>query len=245
MTESRTRILLVDDYPDALETWGLFFELKGYQVLTAGDGQSAVDLAVANRPDVIVMDLDLPVLTGYEAARIIRSLAATSRIPLIAATGYSQGTPSGRSAPCRVRRGPGEAVRPRHSHRRDRSSALRRSGQWATAVQEYGKPLLNRAPQRRRLTAKTARLRGSREPRRRASWYAPCIARPHGSGGSDERVILRWRSSSLLVPRSLCSHPGSIGWGCALRDGGRGDGRSHVPLFASRAARADAAGHVA
>ena len=92
MTESRTRILLVDDYPDALETWGLFFELKGYQVLTAGDGQSAVDLAVANRPDVIVMDLDLPILTGYEAARIIRSLAATSRIPLIAATGYSQGS---------------------------------------------------------------------------------------------------------------------------------------------------------
>ena len=72
MTEPRTRILLVDDYPDALETWGLFLELKGYQVLTAGDGQSAVDLAVANRPDVIVMDLDLPVLSGYEAARIIR-----------------------------------------------------------------------------------------------------------------------------------------------------------------------------
>ena len=86
-----TRILLVDDYPDALETWGLFFELKGYQVLTAGDGQSAVDLAIAQRPDVIVMDLDLPILTGYDAARIIRGHAETSRVPLIAATGHSHG----------------------------------------------------------------------------------------------------------------------------------------------------------
>ena len=92
MSAARTRILLVDDYPDALETWGLFFELKGYQVLTAGDGQSAVDLAVQHQPDIIVMDLDLPILSGYDAARRIRGQAGTSAIPLIAATGYSQGS---------------------------------------------------------------------------------------------------------------------------------------------------------
>jgi CheY-like chemotaxis protein len=92
MSEPRTRILLVDDYPDALETWGLFLELKGYDVLTAADGNSAVNLAVSHRPDVIVMDLDLPGITGYEAARLIRGRNETARIPLIAATGYSQGT---------------------------------------------------------------------------------------------------------------------------------------------------------
>ena len=86
-----TCVLLVDDYPDALETWGLFFEMKGYQVLTASDGQSAVDLAIARCPDVIVMDLNLPILTGIEAARLIRGHEGTARIPLIAATGHSQG----------------------------------------------------------------------------------------------------------------------------------------------------------
>lgn len=91
MLEHRTRILLVDDYPDALETWGLFLELHGYEVLTAADGQAAVDLALSSHPDVIVMDLDLPGLSGYEAARLIRQRVETSRIPLIAATGYSQG----------------------------------------------------------------------------------------------------------------------------------------------------------
>jgi two-component system CheB/CheR fusion protein len=86
------RILLVDDYPDALETWSLFLHLKGYEVVTAQDGRTAVDLAISEHPHVIVMDLDLPVLSGSEAARLLRERADTSGIPLIAATGYSHGS---------------------------------------------------------------------------------------------------------------------------------------------------------
>jgi CheY-like chemotaxis protein len=92
MSEQPMRILLVDDYPDALETWSLFLQIKGYEVVTAQDGRTAVDLAISEHPHVVVMDLDLPVLSGCEAARLLRERADTSGIPLIAATGYSQGS---------------------------------------------------------------------------------------------------------------------------------------------------------
>ena len=56
----KTRILLVDDYPDALEIWGLYLRAHGYDVETAVDGLEAVDKARALLPDVIVLDLELP-----------------------------------------------------------------------------------------------------------------------------------------------------------------------------------------
>jgi CheY-like chemotaxis protein len=83
------RILLVDDYPDALEIWGLYLRSLSYDVETAEDGLSAVALAHACHPDVIVLDLELPGITGFEAAVRLRRSVATRHIPLIAATGYS------------------------------------------------------------------------------------------------------------------------------------------------------------
>ena len=83
------RILLVDDYPDALEIWGLYLRARGYYVDTADNGLSAVEQAHRLRPDLIVLDLELPGITGYEAARRLRRSADTRHIPLIAATGYS------------------------------------------------------------------------------------------------------------------------------------------------------------
>ncbi|HUE89058.1 MAG TPA: response regulator [Vicinamibacterales bacterium] len=84
------RILLVDDYPDALDIWGLYLRAQGYAVETAADGLSAVEQAHRWRPDIIVLDLELPGITGFEAAVRLRQSARTRRIPLIAATGYSQ-----------------------------------------------------------------------------------------------------------------------------------------------------------
>ena len=84
-----TQILLVDDYPDALEIWGLYLRSLGYDVLTAANGLDAVDLAHREHPDVIVLDLELPGITGFEAAVRLRESADTESIPLIAATGYS------------------------------------------------------------------------------------------------------------------------------------------------------------
>jgi CheY-like chemotaxis protein len=87
----RTRILLVDDYPDALEIWGLYLRSLGYDVVLADDGLKAVAMARLTKPDVIVLDLELPGITGFEAAARLRNDRETASIPLIAATGYSHG----------------------------------------------------------------------------------------------------------------------------------------------------------
>ena len=83
------RVLLVDDYPDALEIWGLYLRSLGYEVVTADDGLRAVEKAHEHLPDIIVLDLELPGISGFEAAVRLRGTPDTSGIPLIAATGYS------------------------------------------------------------------------------------------------------------------------------------------------------------
>jgi two-component system cell cycle response regulator DivK len=69
--------------------WGLYLRALGYDVLTADDGLMAVDIAVTMAPDVVVMDLELPGLSGCDAARRLRQDGRTATLPLIAATGYS------------------------------------------------------------------------------------------------------------------------------------------------------------
>ena len=86
---AQKRILLVDDYPDALEIWGLYLRSMGYEVIEAEDGLKAVEQAHLYKPDIIVLDLELPGITGFEAAIRLRESARTREIPLIAATGYS------------------------------------------------------------------------------------------------------------------------------------------------------------
>ena len=87
---SHPSLLIVDDYPDALDVWGLYLRAEGFTVLTASDGHSAFAEAVRQKPDVIVMDLELPGKSGFEVARDLKARADTCAIPLIAATGYSQ-----------------------------------------------------------------------------------------------------------------------------------------------------------
>lgn len=69
--------------------WGFYLRSLGYEVMTAADGRSAVDAATVYRPDVVIMDLELPVMSGFDAARRLRSDPRTAALPLIAATGYS------------------------------------------------------------------------------------------------------------------------------------------------------------
>jgi CheY-like chemotaxis protein len=99
-TVAKTRILLVDDYPDALEMWGLYFRSLGYEVVTAEDGLQAVEEAHRTLPDVVILDLDQPGITGFEAAVRLRSAADTAEIPLIAATCYSHATLLDRARQC-------------------------------------------------------------------------------------------------------------------------------------------------
>ena len=82
-------ILIVDDYADALEVWQMFLRAEGFDVLSASNGHQALSFAVSAIPALIVMDLDLPDISGFDVARELRSRAETQHIPMIAATGHS------------------------------------------------------------------------------------------------------------------------------------------------------------
>jgi len=82
-------ILIVDDYPDALDIWAIYLRAMGYRVSTAADGAAAIAQAERLRPDVIVLDLELPRISGFDVAKRLRANPDTAHIPLIAATGYS------------------------------------------------------------------------------------------------------------------------------------------------------------
>ncbi|MES2076891.1 MAG: hybrid sensor histidine kinase/response regulator [Pseudomonadota bacterium] len=83
-------VLVVDDNDDAADSLAALLELEGFSVATAYDGAGAVAAAVAGRPDVVVMDLGMPGMDGYQAARQIRAAPGGERILLIALTGWGQ-----------------------------------------------------------------------------------------------------------------------------------------------------------
>jgi two-component system, cell cycle response regulator DivK len=82
-------VLIVDDYPDALDVWEVYLRAYGFEVLTAADGRQALACASTSLPDIVVMDLEMPGLSGFEVARALRAQDATRHIPLIASTGHS------------------------------------------------------------------------------------------------------------------------------------------------------------
>lgn len=81
-----TRILVVDDQKDVTESMSVLFEALGHETRTAADGRQAVALASAFEPDLVFLDLDMPVLNGYEAAREIRSTPLPQQPFLVALT---------------------------------------------------------------------------------------------------------------------------------------------------------------
>ncbi|QJR35949.1 PAS domain S-box protein [Gemmatimonas groenlandica] len=89
-TSSSLRILVADDNVDAVETLARVLGLLGHNVRTANDGLQAVQTAEAFRPNVILLDISMPTLNGYDAARRIRDHAWGSDVLLIALTGLGQ-----------------------------------------------------------------------------------------------------------------------------------------------------------
>jgi two-component system, cell cycle response regulator DivK len=87
--EAPPLVLLVDDAEDNREVYEQFLTFSGFRVEIAVDGVEAIEKAKALNPDVIVMDLSLPRLDGWEATRRIKHSAATSHIPVIALTGHA------------------------------------------------------------------------------------------------------------------------------------------------------------
>ena len=84
-----TRILVVEDTPDNRQILRDLLTSAGYEVIEAFNGAEGVAAAIEHLPDLILMDIQLPVLDGYEATRRIKAHAATAKIPIIAVTSYA------------------------------------------------------------------------------------------------------------------------------------------------------------
>src|SRR5262245_5164584 len=86
---SKPLVMLVDDYADNREAYALYLRYRGYRVAEAEDGRQALEQAFKNRPDLIVMDLSLPGLDGWQATRTLKGDPRTRDIPVIALTGHA------------------------------------------------------------------------------------------------------------------------------------------------------------
>ena len=82
-------ILVVDDFEDAQEMYKQYLEFCGYRTATATNGKEAVEKANQLGPDLILMDLSLPVMDGWEATRQLKSSDRTCDIPVVALTGHA------------------------------------------------------------------------------------------------------------------------------------------------------------
>lgn len=84
-----TKILLVEDNEMNRDMLSRRLERKGYQIVMALDGQQAVDMAASEMPALILMDMSLPVIDGWEATRRVKAGEATRKIPVIALTAHA------------------------------------------------------------------------------------------------------------------------------------------------------------
>ena len=82
-------ILVVDDYQDAREMYAEYLQFSGFRVAEARNGNEAVEQALSLRPDLILMDLSLPGMDGWEATRVLKADERTKNIPIVALTGHA------------------------------------------------------------------------------------------------------------------------------------------------------------
>ena len=88
MSSPGKRVLLVDDNEDARELLAGLLELQGYRVEAAGDAAGALAIAERFQPEVVVLDLGLPEVDGWELARRLRAVAGLAQARIVALTGY-------------------------------------------------------------------------------------------------------------------------------------------------------------
>src|SRR5438270_8160998 len=87
--DHKPRVLVVDDYPDAREMYSEYLEYCGFEVVQAANGMEALQRAIETQPDIILMDLSLPVMDGWEATRRLKADKRTVNIPVVALTGHA------------------------------------------------------------------------------------------------------------------------------------------------------------
>jgi two-component system, cell cycle response regulator DivK len=86
---ARRRVLLVEDNEDNRIIYRMILEHHGYEVIEAHDGQAGIDMARSSGPDLILMDISLPVMDGWEATRVLKAESPTSTIPIVALTAHA------------------------------------------------------------------------------------------------------------------------------------------------------------
>lgn len=82
------RILIVDDHPDTAEAVAMLLEVLGHSTAIAVTGRAGIEAAQSSRPDLVILDIGLPDISGYDVARAIRALPFGKGIHLVAATGW-------------------------------------------------------------------------------------------------------------------------------------------------------------
>jgi DNA-binding response OmpR family regulator len=90
MAEAGKKILVVDDEPDVASLLTLLLKAQGYEVISAGDGQEALEKARKEKPDLILLDIMLPKMDGYRVARVLKFDENYSHIPIIMLTAKIQ-----------------------------------------------------------------------------------------------------------------------------------------------------------
>jgi CheY-like chemotaxis protein len=87
-----TAILIVEDNPINQDVLSRLLKRRGYEILIAQDGAEGVDMTLRHKPDVVLMDMGLPVMDGHEATRRIKADPQTKAIPVIALTARAMST---------------------------------------------------------------------------------------------------------------------------------------------------------
>ncbi len=91
-TEQKAKILVVDDNPDVRFLVGARLRMNGYEVVTAEDGESAIEISLQEKPALLLLDLGLPNMTGFEVCRTLKANPSTRAIPIIVLSAKSQQT---------------------------------------------------------------------------------------------------------------------------------------------------------
>lgn len=89
---TKAKVLIADDDPAIQELIRLNLELQGYQVIIASNGVETVRKALSERPDLIILDILMPEMDGYEVMRLLKNSEETSAIPVIVLTAYASDT---------------------------------------------------------------------------------------------------------------------------------------------------------
>ncbi len=88
-SETGRRALVVDDVADVTEMLSVLMTHAGYRVATASSAKAAIELARESQFDVVISDIGMPEMNGYELARTLRALPGYEQVPMVAVTGYS------------------------------------------------------------------------------------------------------------------------------------------------------------